>query len=125
MHSLVNSYANALGQLGASVRACLRPSTRQPGFLFFLFLPLASHIELLSLSLLFIISSLEDVFSLLNHSGYHGVVDRIIDVIRAKNVRHKGGNHALYLHLILLFEFDDIIEKLDEEIKSILIYLRH
>ena len=88
----------------------------------FLFLPLVNHIELLSLLL---ILTLEDVFSLLNHRGYHGVVDRIIDVIRAKNVRHKGGNHALYLHLILLFEFDDIIEKLDEEIKSILIYLRH
>ena len=86
----------------------------------FVLLKVVNHI----VSLVFILT-LEDVFSLLNHCSYYCVVDCIVNTVCAKDVRHKGSNYTLHLHLVLLFKFDDITEKFDEEIKSILIYLRH
>ena len=65
---------------------------------------------------------LENALSLLNHGGYHCVVDCLIDTVCSENIGHKGSNHTLHLHLVLLFEFDNIAKKFDEEIKSILIY---
>ena len=88
----------------------------------FVLLEVFNHIHIV---LLLFILNLEDALSLLNHCGYYCVVDCIIDRIRAKNVRYEGSNHTLHLHLVLLFESDNITEKLDEEIKSILIYLGH
>ena len=77
------------------------------------------------IKLLLFILTLKDVRSLLNHRSYHCVENGIIDTVCAKNIRQKGSNYALHLHLVYLFKFDNITKELDEEIKSILIYLGH
>ena len=71
------------------------------------------------------ILTLEYALSLLNHRGYHCVENCLINTVCSENIRHKSSNHTLHLHLVLLFEFDNITKKLDEEIKSILIYKGH
>ena len=75
--------------------------------------------------LLLFIHKIEDALTLLNHCGDHCVIDCVVNAICAKNVRHKGSNHTLHLHLVLLFEPYDVLKKLDEEMQSVLVYLWH